>query len=60
MQAITFTVVAIILYFLSDWIVTRIEIARGERMVNRTLYFFFILLVLALVSFKVIDQFWVS
>ena len=56
MQFIAFTVVAIVLYFLSDWIVNRIEIARGERLENRTLYFFFILLVLALITFQAIER----
>ena len=56
MQFIVLTIVAIVLYFLSDWIVNRIEIARGERLENRTLYFFFILLALALVTFQVLER----
>ena len=56
MQFVYFTLVAIGLYLLSDWIVNRIEIARGERLVNRTLYFFFILLTLALISFGFIES----
>ncbi len=54
MEAIYFTVVAVILYFGSDWILQRIEIARGSRFEHRTLIFFAILLVLAVTSFSVI------
>jgi len=54
MEAIYFTIVAIILYFGSDWILQRIEIARGNRFEHRTLIFFAILLVLAVSSFALI------
>jgi hypothetical protein len=54
MEAVYFTVVAIALYFLSDWILDRIEIARGKRFEQRSLVFFGILLSLALASFAVI------
>lgn len=57
MQFIAFTVVAIVLYFLSDWVINRIEIARGERFENRTLYFFFIILTLSFITFQLIDRF---
>ena len=45
MQALYFLAAGIVLYFVSDWILNRIEIARGERLENRTLIFFGILLV---------------
>ena len=55
MEIIYFTVVAAILYLLSDWIVNRIEIVAGKRFEHRTLLFFFILLSLAFVSFSLIQ-----
>lgn len=54
MEAVYFTLVAIGLYFASDWLLGRIEIARGERLEHRSLIFLFILLPLALASFALI------
>jgi len=54
MEAIYFTIVAIFLYFGSDWILQRIEMARGSRFEHRTLIFFAILSVLAISSFSLI------
>lgn len=52
-----FTLVGIGLYFFSDWILDRIEAARGTRFENRSVIFFVIILVLALVSFQLISRF---
>lgn len=57
MQLVYFTVVAIALYFVSDWLLRLIERARGETLPHRSLFFFAILLVLALVSFHLINRF---
>jgi hypothetical protein len=54
METLYFTLTAIILYLVADWIVQRAEIAHGERFEHRTLYFFIILLTLALGSFYLI------
>lgn len=54
MEIIYFTAVAIGLYFLSDWILGRIEAARGARFENRSIIFFIIILVLAIASFQLI------
>ncbi len=54
MEAVYFTVVAVALYFVSDWILNRIEIAAKRRFEHRTLIFFAILLTLALCSFGLI------
>ena len=54
MEAVYFTIVAIGLYFVSDWLLRRIETARGEPLENRSLIFLFILLPLALASFALI------
>jgi hypothetical protein len=54
METVYFTLAAIALYFVSDRILERIEIARGARLEHRSLVFFGILLGLALVSFALI------
>jgi hypothetical protein len=51
MEIILFTVVAVVLYLLSDWIVQRIEIAAGRRLEHRTLIFFALISVLAVTTF---------
>jgi len=56
MEAIYFTLTALGLYFVSDWILNRIETLRGERFEQRSLIFFGIILVLALVTFSLINS----
>ena len=56
MDAVYFTLVAIILYLGADWILQRIEVARGRPFEYRSVIFFAILLTLALSSFWVIRQ----
>lgn len=53
-QVLLFTVVAIGLYFGADWLLDRIERARGVRFTHRSVVFFALILVLALISFRVI------
>ncbi len=57
MQSLYFTLVAIALYFVSDWILDRVEISLGRRLEHRTLVFFFLLLSLALVTFALIQRY---
>ena len=52
MEVIIYTLVAAGLYFMSDWILDRIEVSRGERFKNRSIIFFVIILVLAFISFN--------
>jgi hypothetical protein len=54
-QIVYFTLVAAILYLFSNWLVNRIEIVAGRRFQYRSLLFFAILLVLALISFSLIQ-----
>ena len=54
MQYIYFTLVAALLYLTSAWIVDRIEVAAGKRLEYRSLLFFGVLLVLALIAFGAI------
>ncbi len=56
-EIVYFTLVGIGLYFASDWILDRIETMRGSRLENRSIIFFAIILVLALVSFQLISHF---
>ena len=56
MEAIYFTVVAVGLYFFSDWLLERIERLRGKRFEQRSIVFFAIITVLALISFQVIQM----
>lgn len=55
MEVVYFTLMAIGLYFFSDWLLNRIERARGARFENRSLIFFAIILLLALVSFQLMQ-----
>ena len=54
MEVVYYTLVAAILYLASDWLLDRIETIRGERFKYRSIVFFFIILVLAFISFSVI------
>lgn len=56
MEIVYFTVIAIALYVFSDWLLRRVEAFAGRRFENRTLIFFAIILVLALVTFGVIRR----
>jgi thiosulfate reductase cytochrome b subunit len=51
-EVIYYTLVATGLYFMSDWILDRIEVSRGERFKNRSIIFFLIILTLAFISFS--------
>jgi len=55
MEVVYFTLVAIGLYFFADWLLNRVERARGARFENRSLIFFAIILLLALVSFQLMQ-----
>jgi hypothetical protein len=51
MEIVYFTLVAIGLYFGADWLLDRIERARGRRFEHRQVAFFALILPLALASF---------
>ncbi|MFO1351618.1 MAG: hypothetical protein U1F68_13495 [Gammaproteobacteria bacterium] len=56
MQTLYFTVIAIVLYFIADALLDRIERARARRFEYRSLVFFVILLTLALIVFGLIRR----
>lgn len=55
MEMIYYTLAGLGLYVVSDWILNQIEIKRGERFERRSLIFFGIILVLALIVFRLIN-----
>lgn len=54
MEVVYFTLVALLLYAVSDWLLQRLEMARGKRFEHRSLIFFGLLLSFALLSFALI------
>ncbi len=60
MQILLYTVTAILLYVVSDWILVKLEQARGARFESRSLIFFGIILVLSIVVFEGIQRVLVS
>lgn len=55
-ELILFTLNAIVVYLVSDWIVREIERRRGGVMKQRQIVFFVVFLVLALVSFQLMQK----
>ena len=56
MAYLYYTVTAILLYLLSDWILNKIELRMGKRLKYRSVVFFVIIMVLAVGSFEMIDR----
>jgi len=52
LEIIYYTLMGIGLYFVSDWILDRLEVSRGERFKNRNIIFFLIILTLAFLAFS--------
>jgi hypothetical protein len=57
METVYFILVGIALYFAADWVLNRIERARGARFEHRDLIYFAIILVLAISAFYLINRF---
>ena len=51
-----FTLNAIVVYLVSDWLVRLIEKRRGEAIKQRQIIFFIIFLALALISFRLLKM----
>jgi len=56
LEILVFTLNAIVIYLLADWILRQIEARRGEVFKSRQAVFFAIILVLALVSFQALKS----
>jgi surface polysaccharide O-acyltransferase-like enzyme len=54
MEILVFTLNAIVIYFLADWILKFIEARRGEALKQRQAVFFVVFLALALLSFSLL------
>lgn len=54
MEAVYFTLTAIVCYAVSDWLLKRMEAIAGRRFEHRTLIFFAIILGLILASFALV------
>ena len=52
MEILLFTLNAIVIYLLADWIIRAIEKKKGEVLKNRQAIFFVVFLSLALISFN--------
>ena len=57
MEIVYFTLAAVVLYFVADWALDRVEVMAGRRIPYRGIVFFAILLVLAVSSFSLIRYF---
>ena len=57
MEILAYTVVAMALYMVSDWILRTIEARLGKTVPQRQVVFFVILLVLALGSFAILRSY---
>ena len=54
LEILIFTLNAIFIYFVADWIVRMIEIKRGEVLKQRQIVFFVVILGLALITFRLL------
>lgn len=54
LEVVYYTLMAAGLYLMSDWILDRWEVSRGERFKNRNIIFFLIILTLAFISFSLV------
>lgn len=54
MEMVYYTIAAVILYMVSDYILNTIEIKMGKRLPNRSVFFFIIISILAFSSFSFI------
>ena len=56
MAYLYYTITAVLLYLLSDWILNQIETYYGKRFEYRSVLFFVIIMILAVGSFEIIDR----
>lgn len=55
MEIIYYTVIGAGLYLMSDWILDRWEVSRGERFKNRNIVYFLIILTLTFITFGIVN-----
>jgi len=56
LEVIYYTLIAGGLYLVSNWILDRLEVSRGERFKYRSVIFFFIMLTLVFIAFSLINM----
>ncbi len=56
MEILLFTLNAIVIYLIADWIVRMVEKKRGEALKQRQVVFFVVFLALALLSFNLLQS----
>jgi len=56
MEIVLFTLNAIVIYLVADWIIRLMETKRGEALKNRQIIFFVIFLSLALITFQLLQN----
>lgn len=56
-EILIFTLNAIVIYLLADWIIRVVEARKGEVLKQRQVIFFVVFLVLALISFRLLRTF---
>jgi hypothetical protein len=56
MEIVLFTLNAILIYLLADWIIGALEKRRGQVLKNRQIVFFVVFLALALISFNLLPM----
>jgi predicted PurR-regulated permease PerM len=56
MEILLFTLNAIIIYLLADWIIHTLEKRKGHGLKNRQIIFFVVFLALALISFNLLPM----
>ena len=56
MEILWFTLTAILLYLMSDWILRQIETRRGKPFANRGIVFFLVIFPLALIAFEILER----
>ena len=54
MEIVLFTLNAIVIYLVADWVVRMLEARRGDVLKQRQIVFFVVFLVLALVTFQIL------
>lgn len=60
MEIVVFTLNAIVVYLVADWIIRTMERKKGTALKNRQVIFFVIFLSLALISFNVLKTLLIS
>ena len=56
MEILLFTLNAIIIYLIADWIIRALEKRKGQVLKNRQIVFFAVFLALALISFNLLPM----